>query len=45
MIERELQHHIIVLHPEDAQQVINQMFPADDDVDVDDDANNDEDNQ
>jgi len=42
MVERDLLNYMIALHPPDAQQVINQMFHADDDDD--DDEDNDEDN-
>jgi len=40
MVERDLLHYMIALHPLDAQQVINKMFHADDD-----DEDNDEDNK
>jgi len=42
MVERHLLHYMIALHPADGQQVIDQMYNADDDDEED---NNDEDNQ
>jgi len=43
LVERQLLHYIVVLYPEHAQRIINQMFPEDDDdenVEVNDDVAN-----